>query len=87
VTAGPTFVVTLRPEPGIDPTIAIRLLLKYARRLGLTCVTIGSDPPVFNDGSEGRVAELHVVAHGTNMGTDCDRTKTRRRPRVYNRHY
>ena len=35
----PTFVLELRPEPGVDPVLALRALLKVAlRRFGLRCV-------------------------------------------------
>jgi hypothetical protein len=35
----PTFIIELRPEPGVDPIRALRLLLKAAsRRYGLRCV-------------------------------------------------
>jgi len=35
----PTFTLELRPEPGVDPVLALRALLKIAlRRFGLRCV-------------------------------------------------
>ena len=35
----PTFTLELRPEPGVDPVLALRALLKVAlRRFGLRCV-------------------------------------------------
>jgi hypothetical protein len=35
----PTFIIELRPEPGVNPIRALRLLLKTAsRRYGLRCV-------------------------------------------------
>jgi len=35
----PVFVLELRPEPGVDPVLALRALLKVAlRRFGLRCV-------------------------------------------------
>jgi len=35
----PTFIIELRPEPGVDPIRALRLVLKAAsRRYGLRCV-------------------------------------------------
>jgi len=35
----PTFTLELRPEPGVDPVLAVRALLKIAlRRFGLRCV-------------------------------------------------
>ncbi|PWT93558.1 MAG: hypothetical protein C5B56_00545 [Proteobacteria bacterium] len=35
-----TFVLELRPEPGVDPILALRALLKVAlRRFGLKCVS------------------------------------------------
>jgi hypothetical protein len=36
----PVFVITLRPEPGIDPVLALRALLKVTlRRFGLRCIS------------------------------------------------
>jgi hypothetical protein len=36
----PTFVLELRPEPGIDPVLALRALLKVTRRrFGLRCIS------------------------------------------------
>ena len=37
---GPTPLLELRPEPGIDPVLALRALLKVTlRRFGLRCVS------------------------------------------------
>jgi hypothetical protein len=42
----PTFVLVVRPEPGVDPVRALRGLLKLMlRRFGLRCVTY-SQPEV-----------------------------------------
>jgi hypothetical protein len=42
---GTTFVVSLRAADGIDPTFAIRRLLRYAlRSCGLRCTRITRDP-------------------------------------------
>jgi hypothetical protein len=63
------FVLTLRPESGVNATIALRLLLKYARRLRLTCVAIRCDPPLFQDSAERRVARKgRVAAHDQEYG-------------------
>jgi hypothetical protein len=36
----PTFVLELRPEPGIDPVLALRALLKTTlRRYGMRCIS------------------------------------------------
>jgi len=36
----PTFTLELRPEPGVDPVLALRALLKVTlRRFGLRCVS------------------------------------------------
>jgi hypothetical protein len=36
----PTFTLELRPEPGVDPVLALRALLKTARRrFGLVCLS------------------------------------------------
>ena len=35
----PTFTLELRPEPGVDPVLALRALLKVAlRRFGMRCI-------------------------------------------------
>jgi hypothetical protein len=40
----PTFTVTLRAEPGVNPILALRSLLKIAlRRFGLRCVAAHED--------------------------------------------
>jgi hypothetical protein len=42
--ARPTFTITLRPEPGVDPVQALRALLKVTlRRFGLKCVSASED--------------------------------------------
>ena len=36
----PTFTITLRPEPGVDPIHALRAVLKsLLRRYGLRCIS------------------------------------------------
>jgi len=36
----PVFVLELRPEPGIDPVLALRALLKVTlRRFGMRCIS------------------------------------------------
>jgi hypothetical protein len=36
----PTFTLELRPEPGVDPVLALRALLKVTlRRFGLRCIS------------------------------------------------
>jgi hypothetical protein len=40
----PTFVLELRPEPGVDPVLALRALIKAAlRRYGLRCISATED--------------------------------------------
>jgi hypothetical protein len=40
VTERPIFVLELRPEPGVDPVLALRALLKVTlRRFGLRCIS------------------------------------------------
>jgi hypothetical protein len=40
------YVLTLRPEPGTDPVLAVKALLKAAgRRFGLRCIAIRREPP------------------------------------------
>ena len=40
----PTFLIRVRPEPGVDPIRALRALLKVAlRRFGLRAVTVDED--------------------------------------------
>jgi hypothetical protein len=37
----PTFVLTLRPAPGVDPVRMLRLALKFLwRRFGLRCISV-----------------------------------------------
>jgi len=44
MTARPLITLTLRPEPGVDPTRALRRLLKFAARsCGLRCTRISCD--------------------------------------------
>jgi len=47
MTERPTFTVRLRPErPGVDPTRALRALLKVAlRRFGLRALSVDEDKP------------------------------------------
>jgi hypothetical protein len=41
----PAFVVTLKPEPGVDATLALRALLKVSlRRFGLKCTAVEAAP-------------------------------------------
>jgi hypothetical protein len=36
----PVFVLELRPEPGVDPVLALRALLKVTlRRFGMRCIS------------------------------------------------
>ena len=36
----PTFTLELRPEPGVDPVLALRALLKVTlRRFGMRCIS------------------------------------------------
>jgi hypothetical protein len=36
----PTFTLQLRPEPGVEPVLALRALLKVSlRRFGLRCIS------------------------------------------------
>jgi hypothetical protein len=40
----PTFTITLRPEPGVDPVLALRALLKMTlRRFGMRCISAHED--------------------------------------------
>jgi hypothetical protein len=40
----PLITLTLRPQPGVNPTLALRRLRRYAlRSCGLRCVAIRSD--------------------------------------------
>jgi hypothetical protein len=39
-TERPIFVLELRPEPGVDPVLALRALLKVTlRRFGMRCIS------------------------------------------------
>jgi len=41
--ARPTFTLELRPEPGVDPVLALRALLKVTLvRFGLRCISVRS---------------------------------------------
>jgi hypothetical protein len=41
----PSYVITFRPEPGIDGPRAVRALLKFAlRTLGLRCIRLVEEP-------------------------------------------
>jgi hypothetical protein len=45
----PIFTLQLRPEPGIDPVLALRALLKVSRRrFGLRCLSAHED----NEGND-----------------------------------
>jgi hypothetical protein len=72
------FLITLRPARDVDPVIALRHLLKAARRLGLTCVAITTAPgsavlehaqpaPVLIDSTAERVAK-RIPGHGREYG-------------------
>jgi hypothetical protein len=40
----PIYLIELRPEPGVDPVLALRALLKISlRRFGLRCVAVHED--------------------------------------------
>jgi hypothetical protein len=48
--ARPVYILTLRAEPGVDDTRALRALLKAAlRRYGLRCLSIDRAPPDTSD--------------------------------------
>jgi hypothetical protein len=57
---------TVRPLPGVDATLALRRLLKFAARsCGLRCTSI-RDPAVLDDGPQGLTDE--IVAHTPQNG-------------------
>jgi hypothetical protein len=60
----PLVVLTSRPKPGVDTTRALRRLLRYAlRSCCLHCIAVHEDPPVLEDGPQGRVADDEIGAH------------------------
>jgi hypothetical protein len=56
-------VITLRASPGVDPTRALRRLLKFAARsCGLTCVGVTADDPLVLD-APGEQDVAYVASH------------------------
>ena len=51
----PTYMLIFRPEPGVDPILALRALLKIAlRRFGMRCVSARENDSVEKGNSEFR---------------------------------
>jgi hypothetical protein len=60
------FLITLRPLPGVDATIALRRLLKYAGRCcGLQCIAIRSDALEIEPPAQGDIADEPTHACGS----------------------
>jgi hypothetical protein len=60
----PTFIIELRPEPGVDGMLALRAALKILwRQHGLRCVAIRSEPPLLEQSGQSDIAN-QIVAHG-----------------------
>jgi hypothetical protein len=58
-----TFTITLRPEPGVNATIALPLALKTLLRAhGLRCTSLRCEPAMLEQPGEARVADK-ILAH------------------------